>query len=120
MAESKRPWSPPQMIVTFIVTLLVWSALGFNWFGIPGFGWTTGGTAEEMARRAVIERLVPICVAQGRKADPQHLAALHKESAWQRRDFVEKKGWATMPGGSDPEYGIAEPCAETLVQLATS
>ncbi len=120
MAESKRPWSAPQIIVTAFVTVLVWSAWGFNWFGMPGFGWITGGTAEEMASQAVIERLVPICVAQGRKASAQELADLQKESTWERRDFVEKKGWATMPDSSEPEYGIAEPCAEKLLQLAKS
>lgn len=115
MAESKRPWSAPQIIWTAIVTVLLLSAVGFEWFGMPGFGWTTGGKAKEMAEQAVLKRLVEICVAQAKNANAQRLEALAKEGRWQRREFVEKEGWATMPGRSESEYGVAELCAEELL-----
>jgi hypothetical protein len=90
-------------------------------------GWVvTSGTAEESAARqaekAVIAALTPICVAQF-KVEPQpqqttHLAALQKEDSWERSDYVEKQGWATMPGGKTPSDEVAETCAAELLKLA--
>src|SRR5918996_88798 len=89
-------------------------------------GWVvTSGSAEQTADRqaekAVISALTPICVAQF-KTIPQaerttHLAALQKEMSWQRGDYVEKHGWATMPGGTTPNDEVAEVCASELLKL---
>jgi hypothetical protein len=89
-------------------------------------GWvvTSGSakqTADRRADKAVISALTPICVAQF-KTIPQterttHLAALQKEMFWQRGDYVEKHGWATMPGGTKPNDAVAEVCASELLKL---
>jgi hypothetical protein len=116
MANNQRPWSPPQMAWSSILAAFVLIAVGFSWFGIPGFGWVTQGGANRMAQGAVIERLVPICVAQARHAPEADLTALKDTGMWERRDFVEGKGWATMPGSSSPESGVATPCVDALLQ----
>jgi hypothetical protein len=89
-------------------------------------GWViTSGSAKQaadlQAEKAVISALTPICVAQF-KTMPQterttHLAALQKEMSWQRGDYVEKQGWATMPGGTNPNDAVAEVCASELLKL---
>jgi hypothetical protein len=117
MANNQRPWSPPQITWSSLATAFVLIAVGFSWFGIPGFGWVTGGGADRMAQSAVIEQLVPICVAQARRAPEADLTALKATGVWDRRDFVEAKGWATMPGSSSPDSAIAQPCAEALYAL---
>jgi hypothetical protein len=116
MTNNQRRWSPPQMTWSSILTVFVLIAVGFSWFGIPGFGWVTGGGADRMAQAAVTERLVPICVAQARRGPKADLIALKDTGTWERRDFVEGKGWATMPGSSSPEGGVATPCVEALLQ----
>lgn len=90
-------------------------------------GWVvTRGSAEQMAQqqqeKAVIAALTPVCVAQF-KEQPQdvrttQLAALKGESSWQRGDFVEKQGWATMPGSKKPDNEVADACATELMKLA--
>jgi hypothetical protein len=92
-----------------------------------GAGWVvTSGSAEEAAQlqaeKAVIAALTPVCVAQFR-TEPNaeqttHLAALQDESSWQRGDYVEEQGWATMPGGKAPNDEVAEACASALMKLA--
>lgn len=88
-------------------------------------GWVvTSGSAEDMAKRkaeeAVIISLTPICVAKFKQeADRQALlASLKAESTWERGDFVEEHGWATMPGSQQPHDLVAEACAGELLKLA--
>lgn len=97
---------------------------------IIGFsaGWVvTSGSAHKMAEqqgeKAVIAALTPICVAQFKGQTPDirttKLAALKGESSWARSDFVEKQGWATMPGAKEPENEVADACATELMKLAS-
>ena len=105
----------------------LWGALGGAIIlAIVGFawgGWVTGGTAQKMAEEraeiAVLGRLAPICVEQFKKDSEkdQKLIGLKKEDSWKRNDYVEKQGWATMPGEKKPDSQIAEKCAELIVQL---
>jgi hypothetical protein len=56
--------------------------------------------AERMAQKAMVEKLVPICVAQFEQ-DPnkaEDLQNLKAQSTWARGDFIEAQGWVTMPG----------------------
>ena len=95
---------------------------------IVGFnaGWVvTSGTAADMAERqadeAVIASLTPVCVAQFRsqtqQAQTRHLAALQAEDSWQRGDYVEEQGWATLPGGKSPHEEVAEACSAALLKV---
>ena len=95
-----------------VVTMIV----GFNWGG-----WTLGSTAEkatkERAASAVVAALAPICAERFRQAADAttNLSALNKISyAWDRGAFVEKGGWATMPGAISADLGVAGACAELL------
>ncbi len=107
------------------IKLLVWGAIGgaivLAIIGFAWGGWVTGGTAQEMAKemadKAVIDRLAPICVLQSNQ-DPEKgkkLAELKKLSSWDRRNYVEKQGWATMPGEKEPDSEVASECASRLV-----
>ena len=98
-----------------VVTLIV----GFNWGG-----WTLGSTVEKVAKdradAAVVAALVPICVDNFRQAAnaTANLSELNKISyAWDRGTFVEKSGWATMPGAPSPDLAVARACAEMLSNL---
>lgn len=108
------------------IKLLVWGAIGGAIvLAIIGFalgGWVTGGTAQktakEMADKAVIDRLAPICVLQSNQ-DPEKdkkLAELKELSSWDRSHYVEKQGWATMPGEKEPDSEVAGECAIRLVE----
>ena len=97
---------------------VVLAIIGFAWGG-----WVTGGTAqkmaEEMAEDAVVGRLAPICVEQYNQDSEkdQKLKELKEERSWERGDYVEKQGWATMPSEEKPDDKVAEKCADMLVQL---
>ncbi len=97
---------------------IVLAIIGFAWGG-----WVTGGTAQEMAEEraevAVVARLAPICVEQFKQDSEkdQKLKDLKKEDSWKGYDYVEKQGWATMPGEKKPDSKVAEKCAELIMQL---
>jgi pimeloyl-ACP methyl ester carboxylesterase len=89
--------------------------IGFSWGG-----WVTGGTAWKMAQRdakdAMIAALAPICVDkfQNQADVEKNLSNLKKISLWQQASFIERGGWATMPGAISPDLGVAQACAELL------
>jgi len=97
---------------------IVLAIIGFAWGG-----WVTGGTAqkmaEELAQKTVVARLAPICVEQYNQDSEkdQKLKELKDEGSWKRDDYVEKQGWATMPGEKEADSKVAEKCAELLVEL---
>ena len=75
--------------------------------------------AIEMASNAVIDRLAPISVEQFMQ-DPnreERLEELKKLDSWKRSEYVEKQGWATMPGEEEADSKVARECARRLVEL---
>ena len=92
--------------------------IGFTWGG-----WVTGGTAQKTAdsraSSAVVAALAPICLAQfQQKSDSvMQLAALKKVPSYEQSSFVEKAGWATMPGSTEPTAGVAKACATLIANL---
>ncbi len=97
---------------------IILAIIGFTWGG-----WVTGSTAQkmadELAQRAVVASLAPICVEQFNQDldKDQKLEKLKETKSWQRDDYVEKQGWATMPGEKEADSEVAERCAELLVEL---
>jgi pimeloyl-ACP methyl ester carboxylesterase len=105
-------------VVGSILTMIV----GFSWGG-----WTTSGTAQQVAARqadaAVTAALVPICVA-GEKTDAARVKKLGEltaiTSSYEQTEFVMKTGWATFPGQVDPNRAVAEACASALLKTAVA
>jgi hypothetical protein len=101
---------------------IVTMVLGFN----QG-GWVLGSTADQMAKRqsatAVVAALVPVCVSQS-KTDPNATAKFALfgaiTSSYERRDFVMKAGWATVPAATSPDSDLAAACADVLSKAAQS
>jgi hypothetical protein len=93
--------------------------IGFNWGG-----WALGSAVDKVAKdradSAVVVALAPICVDRFRQAAnaTENLSELSKISyAWDRGTFVEKGGWATMPGAPSPDAAVARACADMIGTL---
>lgn len=91
--------------------------VGFSWGG-----WTTASTADANAKvrvtDAVVAALAPVCVDKfQRAADASaNLIALKKADTWSQGDFIEKGGWAAVPGttASERSSALANACAALL------
>ena len=105
------------MVVGSVVLLIV----------IFSAGWVvTRGSAEAEARAiaadAVMNRLAPIAVAQFMQ-DPnkeERLKEMKKLDSWgenNRSDYVQKQGWATMPGEKEPDEQVADEVSRRLYEL---
>lgn len=102
-------------------------AVATMFLGFSQGGWVLGSSAERMAEKqsevAVTAALVPVCISQSR-ADPNatvkfaQLGAI--KSSYERRDFVMKTGWATMPAAETPNGVLAAACAEVLSKATQS
>jgi hypothetical protein len=96
-------------------------AIGISIVGFSALGWTFDSTAEQMASQradvAVVAALTPVCVAkfEAQTDAKTQLVALKKaSSSGDQGSFIEKGGWATMPGTDKPNLAVAAACAERL------
>lgn len=89
--------------------------IGFSWGG-----WMLGSTAEkqtaEGAKNAVVAVLAPICADKFQKGNDAaaNLVDLKKEAGYNQTSFVEKGGWAILPGNDKAGDGVAKACAVIL------
>ena len=109
-------------------TILFWACLasivlsifvGFTWGG-----WVTAGTAQKaadaLARDAVIQRLVPICVDQFNQ-DPDRVLKLDELSgltSYKQTQYVQEQGWATITGIEKPDRKVADACTKLLLEMS--
>ena len=110
--------SPTRLLQGAFAGFVATVVIGFTWGG-----WTLGSTARENAAKstatALVTVLAPICADKFRQAAgaSAHLAELKKESSWMQDTYIEKGGWATFPGMSAPDRGVAQACANLLTAL---
>ncbi len=107
-------WLKPAFLGA-IAGAIALAIVGFSWGG-----WMTDAAAQKLAsdhaRMEVVAALVPICIEQS-KQDPQvgeTIAELKEVNSYQRANVLMAAGWATMPGSSDPNRGVANACVEQL------
>lgn len=92
--------------------------VGFNWGG-----WMLESTATEQAEKgatsAVVAVLAPLCVENFQSAADAsgNLEEFNKQSSYKRTSFVEKGGWANLPGSDKASKGVAKACAVLLSDL---
>ena len=89
------------------------------WAGWVVTSTTTEKRGKQMAKEAVIEHLVPICVEQYLQ-DPnkvERFVELEDKSYWQRDDYVKEIGWAKMPGSKSFVRGVADKCAKRIIEI---
>lgn len=90
--------------------------IGFNWDG-----WHRGVTVEQKvataSQNSLVKALAPICAdkfLQAAKTDMSLKTGLDETKSWERDDYLKKTGWATFPGGAEPDIEVAAACAEML------
>ena len=114
----------PQWIKPGIFGAIV-GAIALAIVGFTSLGWVGANTAESMAAKradaAVVKALIPVCVARAQmdsETGPllQELSGV--TSKWERRSFVEKAGWAKMPGAETINKNLADACAQALQEAA--
>jgi hypothetical protein len=110
--------SPVRLFQGAIAGAVVTMVVGFGFAG-----WTLGGTASKMvdeaSKTAVTAALAPICVEKFQHTPNavENLAQLKKAASYEQGSFVEKGGWATLPGNDASNYAVAQACANMLSNL---
>jgi hypothetical protein len=90
--------------------------VGFSWMGW-NLGHTTTRLVAEGRESAVVTALTPFCVASYMKQPDAtaKLALLRADtSEYTQREIIEKAGFATMPGNTEPTSGVASACVTAL------
>jgi len=90
--------------------------VGFSWMGWT-LGHTTTRLVAEARESAVVSALTPFCVSRYLKQpdSSKQLVLLRADtSEYTQRDIVEKAGFATIPGNSEPSSGLASACVKAL------
>ena len=107
-------WTKPGVYGALVGAAAI-SILGFTWGG-----WTTAGSADEMAQSFAADEvtlaMVPVCLTLS-QADTERaakLATLQDASSFQRRKAMMDTGWATLPGTDTPSRDLADACLAGL------
>lgn len=120
LGQRWRKAQPTKMTVFWacLASIALTLLIGFTWGG-----WVSAGTAQKsaqtMANNAVTDRLAPICVAQFNQ-DPDKtakLAELNGLGTYQRAQYVQDQGWATITGQEKPDRRVADACTKLLLAL---
>ncbi len=95
---------------------LALAILGFSWGG-----WVTGGSAQDMAKKAanaaVALALTPYCVDRAGASDSASvITELKGATTYSRKGIVEKAGWATPLGADKPNAELAQACQLKLAE----
>ena len=108
--------TPKRLFQGLAVGVIGTLIIGFGWGG-----WNLGGTVDQKmetaSRTSMVAALAPICAdkfERAAKTDNDLVVKLNAVSSWQRDDYLMKAGWATFPGGAEPDRGVASACAELL------
>jgi hypothetical protein len=90
--------------------------IGFSWGGFM-LGSTAKTLADSTANSAVVAAIAPICVDQFQRSTDaaNNLTALKKTDSWQQAAYVEKGGWAVMPGSKAADSGVSQACAAAIL-----
>jgi len=111
--EYLKPFVLGMGVGAIVLLIVIFSA---GWVVTSG---SAKAEAEKMVKEDLVNRLAPICVQQFMK-DPnkeERLKELKELDYWRRGEYVEKQGWATMPGEKEPDRSVAEECARRIVEL---
>jgi len=111
--EKINPFVLGMVIGAIVLLVFIFSA---GWVVTSG---SAQAKAEQMAEKAVIDRLAQIAVAQFLQ-DPnkkERLKELKETGDWQRSRYIEEGGWATMPGSESPVRGVVDECVRRLMKL---
>jgi hypothetical protein len=110
-------------------TLWFWSVAGAVVLtmivGFTAGGWTTAGTAAEMAKTSAIkakaELAANLCVEKFITASnaSDNLAKLKGTSSYQRDSFISDGGWVKLAGLNKDVPGAADLCADKLSAMDT-
>jgi hypothetical protein len=93
--------------------------------GFTAGGWTTAGTAAEMAKTSAIkaraELVANLCVEKFISASnaTENLSKLKGTSSYQRDSFISDGGWVKLAGMKKDAPGAADLCAEKLAAMDT-
>ena len=108
--------SPTRLFQGLAVGVIGTIVIGFNWGG-----WHLGSTVEKKvntaSQTAMVTALAPICADKFRQAakdDNDLIVELKAVSTWQRDSHLKDAGWATFPGGAEPDNKVAEACVNLL------
>ena len=100
------------LVIGAISTMII----GFNWGG-----WNINSTVKHKVRTAsmsaTVAALAPICADRfelATKTNDALIPKLEELSYWERDGYLIETGWATFPGGGDPNYAVADACYELL------
>jgi hypothetical protein len=98
----------------FIIGAVIAMIVGFNWGG-----WTTSATTKQMTGEAVLASQAAICVAQFIKEpnSQEKLKEFEKIDSYKRSEFIEKGGWAKMPGQKEGSSDVANACVTGIEAL---
>ncbi|MFH2128890.1 MAG: hypothetical protein ABIK68_00840 [bacterium] len=105
------------VVLSAIGGAIIAMIIGFAWGGWVSAN-TSGERGREMARKAVVDRLTPMCMAMFNQdpAKDSKLIEFKKVDSWKIDQYVKQQGWATMPFEKEPDSQVADTCSALIMK----
>ena len=117
----RKRWQDARLTKTAVFGSWVASVVLTIIIGFVSAGWVTDRASRKLTEAMAddAKRLALICVAQFNQdpAKAVKLEALTQASGYERLNYVQDQGWATMPGEERPERWVADECVKLLMLI---
>lgn len=114
--ESLKNLPLKPMLIMSVLSVILWTGLGFSWTGY-GFGWVTSGSVQKLVDQAMLETQVDVCVGQA-MADAESGEKLAKlkalKNSYSRSNFVKDAEWDILPGQTKSNSRVRSLCTDRL------
>jgi hypothetical protein len=113
------------VVLTAVLTLFAWNAIGFGWFGLPGLGFMTAGAADQHAVARMEQVAVPLaaqlCAIRFNEQDPVVVAAKAEKLKSATYTYAKTQElderWVTLGDARNVNQRVVDACA-TLILAA--
>ena len=111
------------VILAVILTLFVWNAVSFGWFGLPGLGFATAGGVSQVAVERMEAVAVPLaaelCAIKFNAQDPATVAAKSAKLkvatyTYARAEELDKS-WILLGKARDSNSRVVDACVELIL-----
>jgi hypothetical protein len=111
------------VIQSAVLTFLVWNAIGFGWFGLPGLGFSTAGGVEHAAVERMETVAVPLaaelCAIKFNAQDPATVAAksakLKAATYTYARSEELDKSWVMLGKARESNQRVVDACVDLIL-----
>ena len=111
------------VVLSMVLTFVVWNAFGFGWFGLPSLGFVTSGGAEELAvakmEQVAVRLAAQLCAIKFNGQSAVVVAAKTEQLRAADHNYAKSqlldKTWVTLGDSRNENQRVVDACATLII-----